>query len=550
VSRRTNSRAQRRAAERQGRREVVRPARRDLWIAAGLTLLAWTQRLVFLRSNRDFTWPYTFFYEGDSETFYNYARALLSGARDVKQLYDNGIPFHPPGFAWFLAAVHTLLGAGAPGAQVPHVAVKSVMALLGSLALGLLYLLARPYLGRTVALLASLLGVYHFGLYVLSVAPVTESLYLVLFLLALLVWTRRFEHPLAVPDEDRRPGSTAWSVLLGLLLGAMALTRAEGALVAILLLGAGLLGWMRSDRKPAALEPWALAALGWMLVIAPWTVRNAVRMSQVNQQFAGRIAEPLPRFVPLTLYGPINLALANNPQADGSFSRAFLASQAQSPGLDLEDPQHLAFILHGDRMAWEYARHNPGAFTRLVLRKWRLVSEGWTLGWTQWDWPGGLTGHRRPVDVFVPDSRVAYWIFAPLSFLGLALCLATPGASRRWTGLVGLVTAAVLIATGLFFGYVRLGLLLLPFWLTFLSAALVWLAGLLHSRSFRLPPPADPPRRLWQALAAAAAVLLVLELWGVTLHRNFKATGVNVPGRSYLDRDAEIRFELLPRNPG
>lgn len=514
-------RAQRRAAERQARKpSSVR--RTDLWIAAGLTLLAWVHRLVFLRSNRDFTWPYTFFYEGDSETFYGYARALLEG-----RLYDEGIPFHPPGFAWFLAAVHTLLGAGEAGARVPHVAVKSVMALLGSLAIGLLYLLVRPYLGRTVALIAALLGVYHFGLYVLSIAPVTESLYLVLLLLALLIWTRRFDHPLAV---EVKPGGALWSLALGLLLGALALTRAEGALVAVLLIGIGLLGFRKNG-----LRPWALVALGGVLIVTPWTIRNAVRMQAVNEQYAA----DLPAFVPLTLYGPINLALANNPMADGSFSRAWLSSQAQNPGLDLRDPQHVEFILHGDRMAWEWTRDNPADFVRLVGRKWKLVSEAWTLGWTQWNWPGGLTGKRRPVDVFVPGSKVGYWIGAPLALLGLALCLRKPGEPRRWAWVVLLMTAAVLVATGLFFGYVRLGLLVLPFWLTFVSAALVWLISLLS------PLPSDPPRRLWQALAAIAAVLLVLEIWGITLHRNFRATGVNVPGRSYLDRDAPIYLELL-----
>ncbi|HYN20517.1 MAG TPA: glycosyltransferase family 39 protein, partial [Thermoanaerobaculia bacterium] len=211
-------RAQRRAAERRVRKGTGGGTRRiDLWIAAGLTLLAWVQRLVFLRSNRDFAWPYTFFYEGDSETFYLYARALLEG-----RLYDEGIPFHPPGFAWFLAGIHTLLGAGEAGARVPHLAVKSIMALLGSVAIGLLYLLVRPYLGRTVALIVSLLSLYHFGLYVLSIAPVTESLYLALLLLSLLIWTRRLEHPLAVPEEERKPGSVGWSLLLGLLLGALA----------------------------------------------------------------------------------------------------------------------------------------------------------------------------------------------------------------------------------------------------------------------------------------------------------------------------------------
>ncbi|HEV2845411.1 MAG TPA: hypothetical protein VG477_11240, partial [Thermoanaerobaculia bacterium] len=76
--------------------------RSDLLWAAGLTLLAWLHRLAFLRSNRDWSWPYTIFYEGDSEVFFDYARALLNG-----RLYDNGIPFHPPGFAWVLAVIHT-----------------------------------------------------------------------------------------------------------------------------------------------------------------------------------------------------------------------------------------------------------------------------------------------------------------------------------------------------------------------------------------------------------------------------------------------------------
>lgn len=502
-----------------------------MWIAAGLTLLAWVQRLIFLRSNRDFPWPYSFFYEGDSETFYLYARAILEG-----RLYDEGIPFHPPGFAWFLATVHTLLGAGDAGARVPHVAVKSVMALVGSVAIGLLYLLVRPYLGRTVALIAGLLATYHFGLYVLSIAPVTESLYLVLLLLALLVWTRRFEHPLAI---EIKPGGPLWSLGLGLLLGALALTRAEGALVAVLLIGIGLLGLRKTG-----IRPWALAVLGWVLIVTPWTIRNAVRLSAVNEQYAADLREPMPTFVPLTVYGPINLALANNPLAKGGFSREWLSSQAQNPGLDLRDPQHVEFILHGDRMAWEWARDNPGAFVRLVGKKWQLVSEAWTLGWTQWNWPGGLDGKRRPVDIFVPDSKAGYWI-APLALLGLALCLAKPGEPRRWAWVVLLMTAALLVATGLFFGYVRLGLLVLPFWLTFISTALVWLASL----ALRRPVPSNPPRRLWQGLAAIVAVLLILEIWGISLHRNFRATGVNVPGRSYLDRDSPIYLKLLPPEP-
>ena len=76
---------------------------------------------------------------------------------------------------------------------------------LAGLSIGLLYLLARPYVGRSVALIASLLGVYHFGLYVLSVATVSETLYTTLLLAVLLLWTRRLEHPLTAPEA--RPGT-------------------------------------------------------------------------------------------------------------------------------------------------------------------------------------------------------------------------------------------------------------------------------------------------------------------------------------------------------
>jgi hypothetical protein len=75
-------------------------------------------------------------------------------------------------------------------------------------------------------------------------------------------------------------------------------------------------------------------------------------------------------------------------EAKGGFSRDFLSSQVQNPGLDLKDPQHVEFILHGDRMAWTWIRQNPGAFASLAGKKWALVSEAWMLGWTQFDWPG------------------------------------------------------------------------------------------------------------------------------------------------------------------
>jgi len=519
-----------------------------------LTLLAWLHRLAFLRSNRDWSWPYTIFYEGDSEVFFNYARSVLNGT-----LYDNGIPFHPPGFAWVLAFVHSLVGAGGATDRVPYFAVKAVIALIGSASVGLLYLLARPYVGRTVALLAAFASVYSFGLYVLHVAPVTEGTYQTLLFLCLLVWTRRFEHPLSAPpasgmNAPRRAGRLG-AVLLGLLLGALALLRAEGALTGLILGGVGVVGWLQSIRERPGrlrwegLRPWALVLAGWVLAVAPWTVRNALRLTEANERLG--LAEPLPTFVPLPLYAPINLALANNPQADGTFSRAFLSSSSQSGTLDLKDPQHLRFILHGGEMARDWALHNPGAALRLLMKKWGHFFEAWRLGWTQWDVPGGLHGIRRPVDVFVPDSTIALWIGPPLAFLGLVLCLGTAEGPRRWSLLVLLMTCVGLVATGLFFGYVRQGLLYLPLWLTFPAAALTAIARRLTHRGegWRLAPAAetDPSPRLLKILGAAALALLLVEAWGATADRNYKATGTTLEGSQYLNRDDPMRLEVIPR---
>jgi hypothetical protein len=536
-------------------RQTARPASgfRDGWIAVGLTLLAWLHRLAFLRSNRDWDWAYTFFYEGDSEVFYTYARSILQG-----KLYDSGIPFHPPGFAWVLAFIHGLLGAGGAADKVPYFAEKAVVALLGSASIGLLYLLAKPYVGRTVALLAAFFSIYSFGLYVLHVAPVSEGTYQTLFFLCLLFWTRRFEHPLSAPSEQRTPrrAGPGGALLLGLLLGGLALLRAEGALAGLLLGGVGLWGWFQASREAGAerrwnlagLRPWALVLLGWVLALAPWTVRNALVLSATNERLA--LAEPLPTFVPLTIYGPINLALANNPQADGTFSRAFLSSASSSGVLDLKDPQHLRFILHGDEMARDWALQNPGTALSLLAFKWGHFFEAWRLGWTQWNVPGGLKGLRRPVDVFVPESTLALWIGPPLAILGLVLCLGTAGAPRRWGLLVLLMTCVGLAATGLFFGYVRQGLLYLPLWLTFPAAALAAIARRFTHRGegWMLSPPGetDPSPRLLKILGAVALALLLLEAWGTTLDRNFKATGTTIAGSKLLNRDEPMLLEVLP----
>ena len=460
----------------------------DLTWALALGALAWFQRLVFLWANRDRDWPYSIFYEGDAEVFFRYARAILAG-----ELYDNGIPFHPPGFAGVLAGVHTLVGAGAGVTQFPHLAIKSVLALFGAATVTLLVLLVRPYLGPAVARVAGLLAVFHFGLMVTSIAPVSEGLYTALMLAVLLLWSRRFEHPLAAPEPFRRPATTLTAAIFGVLLAALALTRAEGIGLAVLLLGVGAGSAVRRPRpdRLRALRPWVVAAFALVLALAPWAVRNSLRLGALQDRLGPALAEPLPRFVPLTLYGPINLALANHAGADGSFSRAALAANAGQASLELTHPEHLDFILHGDRRAFTWMREHPGDFVRLAARKLALAGGALRLGWTQWNAPGGLDGIRRPVDVFVPRSGAGLWVTLPLLLVGLGLLSmssTSPGPPRRWLLLAALPTAVTALAVTLFFGYARLGLVVLPLWLPAMAAALVGLT----TRSLRLDPTATP----------------------------------------------------------
>lgn len=506
--------------------------------ALGLGLLAALVRVLFILSGTDRTWPYTVFYEGDSETFYRFARALLGG-----ELYDGGIPFHPPGFALFLAGLHTLVGAGAANDSVPHLAIKLILAVVvGGGSVALLYFATSAALGRSVAIVTALLAAFHFGLYVLAVAPVSDGLFQELLLAAIVLVFRR---PEGSPGVGR-------VVLLGLVWGAMALTRAEGILLGALTAGfAAVLYWKNAATTPdasrwRALRLWAAMAVVAAAVVLPWTIRNAIRLGEAERRLAGGLAEPLPRFVPVTMYGPLNLALANCDGADGTFSRAALPAGGGDAKLTLTDPEQLRFLLHGDRIAADWILEHPGSFLRLVGKRWALYGGALRLGWTQWDLPGGLTGVRRPVDLFVPDSRAALLFWIPALLAGIALLAHGDTRARHWLTLTVLLTAGALGVVAFFFGYARLGLLLLPLWMTFVATALVAAGRFLGER---LPQDwRDPLRgaRGRALLATSILLLVVMEIVGAVRGHRFEATGTTLPGSSRLDRDQPIHFRPLP----
>lgn len=512
--------------------------RSELTWALCLCLLAFAHRLMFLLSNSDVDWPFSIFYEGDGEAYFHFARAIIAG-----QPYQDGLPFHPPGFAYFLAGVHQLFGAGEPNDTVNHFAVRSLLTAVSSLSIGLIFLLVRPYLGPLPAIITALLCTWHFGLYVVAISPVTEGLYLTLYLLAWLWFSRSLQHLLTAPGSSVR--RQHWHAMgLGSLCGLLALTRAEALLLPFIFVGLLLAG--RFFCKQQGMRPVICSvalALAFCLTLLPWTLHNRTALQQLNAQLDGQVAESLPELVPVTVYGPLNLALANNAGADGTFSRDLMSSQRLTGNLELTDPQHLKFVLHGDAMAIGWIGSHPTDFLVLIGKKWELTSRALTLGWTQWNWPGGLNGVRQPVDVFSPDLTANRIVLLVLLGLGAIACWRAGPAGRQWLGLVMAASLIGVVSTTLFFGYVRQGLLLVPLWFSLVAAVLSAVMQPRNWHNWHLK------QRTIAILGILVVVMFSLEFTGIDDQRNYRASGTNVIGSNRLNRDQPMRLEVLPEPP-
>lgn len=524
---------------------------RDRWQRppAGLLFLLWflafAHRLFLLLGNRDRSWPFPVFYEGDAETFHDYAQAILRGVP-----YDAGIPFHPPLFPVLLAALHALLGD-----PVPQPALRIVLAAIFALHVPLLFLLLRRFFAFGPALAAALLATYSFGLALISIAAVSEGLYLLFLLGALICFQDLKDTPGAAGREAPPPGVMLRAVGLGLTLGLAALTRAEGlGLAAVLLLwGAGSSWRAGGSVRARGLRGWLLAAGVLAVVLTPWTVRNAVQLSRINRVTAAEGLEPLPTFVVTTAYGPLNFALANHEKAPGWFDRGLLRGGAQPGTLNLRDPQHREVFLHGYRHGLSFITAHPGAYLRLCAVKLRLLSRALHTGWTQWDLPGGLTGTRYPVDLFTPDSPSA--LFAHLFLLGAGtwFLLRHRVGARAWLSprrdaaflvLVGVLVALSVLTTVAFFGYARQGVLLLPLLFGLEAVALAAAGDFLGRRFPALARPAGGflPRGVWVLVIG----LFAAELAGAFQDRNYIATGETLPGSQMLNRDSIMRLHRAP----
>ncbi|MCY1014977.1 ArnT family glycosyltransferase [Pyxidicoccus sp. MSG2] len=470
----------------------------------GLSLLL---RWLYLQASPDRTWPFSIFFYGDSRFFHSYA---VDWAREKPS--QATLPYHPPLFPWCLGLLYRLMGEP-QGSAYPY---KLVLAVLNSATVALTWAWWRRVLGTGWSLLGAALFASSFGWLVLSTTYSNEVLY-ALFLSA----------TCALMLKHRAGPSWGGAVLLGTVMGLGSLTRAEH-----LYLWPFLLAWAWLYRGktplPALAVRWGAAVLVSALVLAPWAVHNARVLAEINARTPE--LEPLPELAPVTVYGPINFAMANHAGASGGFTPDSVNRLGQDGNLDVANPAQRHLLLHGYAQGLAWMREHPADAARLCVAKLDRWLDGLGLGFGASNLPSGLSGNRAPVDLFVPEGAWLKWPLLLLLLAGAALSLLPPWRTYALFTAVVLHRALITLA---FFGYTRGLLAIFPALLPLILLPLVALASRRPALAPRLP-----------AFAAAALLLLWVEAFALTLGapRGFMASGSTDSASGKLIQDDWVRI--------
>jgi 4-amino-4-deoxy-L-arabinose transferase-like glycosyltransferase len=202
---------------------------------------------------------------GDASAYHLLANNLADGRGYIRPFDDlllgkvRATAEYPPLFAAVLA-VPAKLGAHSVESQ------RLFLAFVGAVTVVLVGLLGRRVGGRTVGLVAAFLAACYPMLFLSEGIAMSEALYVPLIALALLLTYQLIDAP------------SAWrAVLLGVVLGLATLTRAEAALLAVVLV-IGLCWRLRAQRWSERLAFSAIVLVLVALVVTPWTIRNEAKL--------------------------------------------------------------------------------------------------------------------------------------------------------------------------------------------------------------------------------------------------------------------------------
>ncbi len=529
------------------------------WAVFASALVA---RVAYWRATADAAWPHSAGFKGDALLWLEYARALVTGTP-----FELGLPIHPPGTAYLLAALWE--GSGGFGFA------KAAWCVMGAAAAGLFTSAALRAFGATPGAIAGVVLAASTSLLVLTTSLNGETPYLLLVAATFRV----------LPADDPTP-SRARILAWGALSGTACLFRVEHALFVALVVAFVAFRALRARGAAASAAALLLAAGGFAAPLVPWHVaawravarfnseppppappvqslvaslrhipwdpgarallervpaftrdhteafvvatvahRGGTRVREADvrlvEEAFGSFPRPLAARPFVSLYGPLNFALASHPAAGPGFGHAALdrppplaGGPSSYPamivgGLPPRDlaftyPPHLELVNDGYAMGRRWLAADPPRALRRAAARAVHFWAGAATTVTGYGLPAGLSGTRGAVDMVVADG----WLAAAWRVAVFILCMAGLAVSWRlpalfpWTALLAVKAAAAV----LFFGYARLGATAVP--------AIAVLAGLALAR--RLGPRAgDRPIRV--VLAALVAVEVIRMLHGPAL---------------------------------
>lgn len=245
--------------------------------------------------------------------------------------------FRPPAYPYLLA--------GAYGLSASRWTVGRLAgAILGVLAIALLYLIAHAVWGRRTALWSAGFGAVFPPLVLLSTGLVAENLFLPVMLgaVACTFAARRSSHVLY------------WSLAAGAMCGLAALTRGNGLLL-LVPVGLGLATVGRGRGARALLAPGA-AVLATLLVLTPWTLRNA----DVFHRFL-----PLGTEAGFTVAGTYNQIAAKDDKYQG-LARLLTDVPEYRPLLGQPGVNESELSSDLGQKGFRYLRHHLGYFATVV----------------------------------------------------------------------------------------------------------------------------------------------------------------------------------------
>jgi 4-amino-4-deoxy-L-arabinose transferase-like glycosyltransferase len=216
----------------------------------------------------------------DARNYDYHARSIATG-EGYGYSFRQPTAFRPPGFSFFLAGVYDVAGVqrAEPSERLPIA--RIVQAFVGTLAVALIGVLAAQLWDRRAALAALALGAVYLPLILIGGAVMSEPLFVVLMLGALV----------AAIQHRRSSRRYAWALVAGLIAGLAMLTRANGM---VLLLPLAFAVWAARPRWSwRALAPPALLVAVALLTVTPWTIRNQEQLGSfvpVSTQLGSALA--------------------------------------------------------------------------------------------------------------------------------------------------------------------------------------------------------------------------------------------------------------------